>query len=844
MEQILELERLNTIQILNYIKNISEEEKFNLIKNSNLVNLSNDKFRFIVFNLTDDEFKILIENNKLYSKVMSLNDRKKSILTTLETSKFGFFKLMFESTNSINYASEFIDYLLKLDKTKFKKISSEINIEDLVVNYFNFNNGEELNKYLITRFKKELDDNYNDIYNILLNKIKNKQLNASNLIKVKNYKELILYTKFNMLIDVDNTLDEITLSNGFVIPYDKLIHEKDSKINKIIEMLKNKGEASDLELLETAIKLYYIFGFDYSKKIIEDKFSNMTESAINKIAEFNYKDDRREYRAKNQKKFYYYGMVLNVLYSLTNGSNEIFECLSYNGGDEIQEIRKEFTSLLATSNNELELKASIKELLKEKIRMREQKYKEEYYRNFSEKYHQNQKKQLSVNDILELLKNVDLLKIITEYDEQTLNELRTFLLGNTKANNDCLLRIIINKEGLGLNENLFELINQFKVIKSIAENGNLSLNSILNVIDIFKINLYKLKPNEQDIYLETLTKIINSKEYCTNTGVNIAKEVCKLHIERKNKVYSSIPTVKGNCGDYTYEIAPFDAEYLLSSGVDSKNCFKISGLGEDLFRYCLTSTNSAVIYIRGNNKTYIVPVIRSGNMINCNNMDPIIEQGEENNVMNTLETCLKDIINKSKIHSEHEKNIELATITNWHIERTLRKSDYKTIKIEESLPLDKICYNDINKSDILNYVIAKSDTFTGINYYLSEDKFYQDRNPNYEFNINNEYDKERLSLIVNSISYSAIDYQNISQTEKNKNKRYYKKIDVSKFKYIIGNKDWYVAIDDSFNVIANILPYDERAKIDYFEALANVSTILKQLMEEEKYDRQDIQKNR
>ena len=56
MEQILELERLNTIQILNYIKNISEEEKINLIKNSNLVNLSNDKFRFIVFNLTDDEF--------------------------------------------------------------------------------------------------------------------------------------------------------------------------------------------------------------------------------------------------------------------------------------------------------------------------------------------------------------------------------------------------------------------------------------------------------------------------------------------------------------------------------------------------------------------------------------------------------------------------------------------------------------------------------------------------------------------------------------------------------------------------------------------------------------------
>lgn len=844
MEQILQLEKMNPAQILNFIKSISLDERQNLIKNPNLINLSNDKFRFIVFNLTDEEFKLLIEDSDVYSKIMNLNDRKRSILTTLENTKFNFFKLMFENENSIKYASVFVEYLLKIDKNKFKKINTQINIENVVNNYFDFSNENEINKFLTTRFKRELDSNYNDIFNTLLNKLKNKKLNLSGLIKIKNYKELILYAKFGILLDVDNSLDEITLQNGFVIPFDKIIHEKDSKINKIIELLRSKGESNDLELLEVAIKLYYVFGFDYSKKIIEDKFTNMTESAINKIAEFNYKDDRREYRAKNQKKFYYYGMVLNVLYSLTNGSNEIFECLSYYGGEEVQLIRKEFLSLLENSNNETSLKASIKDLLKEKIRIREQRYKEEYYKNFSEKYKQKEKINLDINDIFKLLQNIDIVKVINEYDDKTLSELRAFLLGNTKVNNDCLLRIIINKEGLGLTENLYELINNFKVIKGIAENSNMSLNSILNIIDILKINLYKLKPNEQDIYLETLTKIINSKEYCTTTGANIAKEVCKLHIERKNKVYSSIPTVKGICGEYTYEVAPFDAEYLLSAGVDSKNCFKISGAGEELFRYCLTNSNAALIYIRGNNKTYIAPVIRSGNMINCNNLDPVIESGEEKNVMNTLEACLKDIINKSKIHQEHDKNIELATITNWHLERTLRKSDYETIKIEEALPLDNICYNDINKSDILNYVIAKDNSFEKINYYLSEDKFYQERNPNYEFNINNEYDKERLSLIVNSISYSAIDYQNISLQEKNKNKRYYKKIDVSKFKYIIGNKDWYVAIDDSFNVIANILPYDERAKEDYFNALGNVSNILKKLMEEEEYDRQNTQKNR
>ena len=365
MEQILQLEKMNPAQILNFIKSISLDERQNLIKNPNLINLSNDKFRFIVFNLTDEEFKLLIEDSDVYSKIMNLNDRKRSILTTLENTKFNFFKLMFENENSIKYASVFVEYLLKIDKNKFKKISTQVNIENVVNNYFDFSNENEINKFLTTRFKRELDSNYNDIFNTLLNKLKNKKINLSGLIKIKNYKELILYAKFGVLLDVDNSLDEITLQNGFVIPFDKIIHEKDGKINKIVELLRSKGESNDLELLEASLKLYYVFGFDYSKKIIEDKFTNMTESAINKIAEFNYKDDRREYRAKNQKKFYYYGMVLNVLYSLTNGSNEIFECLSYYGGEEVQLIRKEFLSLLENSNNETSLKASIKDLLKE-----------------------------------------------------------------------------------------------------------------------------------------------------------------------------------------------------------------------------------------------------------------------------------------------------------------------------------------------------------------------------------------------------------------------------------------------------------------------------------------------
>ena len=101
-------------------------------------------------------------------------------------------------------------------------------------------------------------------------------------------------------------------------------------------------------------------------------------------------------------------------------------------------------------------------------------------------------------------------------------------------------------------------------------------------------------------------------------------------------------------------------------------------------------------------------------------------------------------------------------------------------------------------------------------------KFYQPRSEDYEFDIDKEYDKERLSLIVNSIAYSAIDYQRCSTAIKNRKKRNFKPIDVNDFQYIIGNKDWYVAIDNQYNILANLLPYDERARKDYIKQLVRL----------------------
>ena len=122
----------------------------------------------------------------------------------------------------------------------------------------------------------------------------------------------------------------------------------------------------------------------------------------------------------------------------------------------------------------------------------------------------------------------------------------------------------------------------------------------MDVIDILKIKLYELKPNEEDIYLSSISRLINAVEYRDKTDINVVKETCALHVKRKEKVSASIPSVKGRTDYYSYEVAPFDSEYLLTAGLDAKNCFRIGGFGEDFFKYCLTSPNAVVVYLKDN----------------------------------------------------------------------------------------------------------------------------------------------------------------------------------------------------------------------------------------------------
>ena len=831
---ITELSSMTLPVFIRKFNSIPLDERINLLKNPYLDELNEVIFSSLFLQVQNmEEVRELLDNKKIFHKVLTSpkNKKKRNILNIIGEDNFPLLKYIFESDYILDYKEQFLDYIDSIDYEQFKNILENIDLTKLNNLFFKEYSLEELEDIIgISSVNKDISSSF-------FQKVKMNILNPLGVLKIKNEKELLLYTKFNLLINVLDEFPEITLKNGVVLPYQNILDVKEGKVNKLISLLKEKGKASEEDLLEVSLKLYYIFGYDNARSIILDKFTNITPSAVNRIIDFNFKDHRREYRTKHQERFYHYGMENEMIDALNNNNYEFFSNLLYDVDEEkILWLRDESLKIVTTYKDNKSLNDALKVKLLELINERESKAKEDYAKDIRDRLSFKNDKKLSVNDLKELFEDVSLVDLLNNYNQEILLRLREFLLGNFKDNNDCILRLIINREALGLNNLLGKLINQYDVIESIAKKNKLSLNSILDVIDIVKTSFFSLKPNEQDIFLSTIANIISSKEYCTfKSEEEILKEICKLHVERKNKVYASIPTIEGESDNFSYKVAPFDAEYLLAAGVDAKNCFRISGKGEDFFRYCLTSNQAVIMYFTNKltNRSYICPIIRSGNGIHCNGVDPKLEEDEKDDFFRAFTKAMDEIIKISSKESIDSERIEVATITNLHLEDYFRENNYLKYQLGTFIPIDFSCYTDYNKKDKENYIISKSDDYRENKYYLSKDRFYQERKEDYEFNIDKEYDKERLSIIVNSIAYSAIDYKNIPTTRKNKEKRTFKPIDVNTFKYIVGNKDWYVAIDDQYNILANLLPYDERAKKEYIKHLAQAPLLIENMEKEE-----------
>lgn len=800
-----------------------------------IFNMKYTSFILLMKNIPDEIFKhILSYKDIIFAKdyvgnifLISNNNIKKYMLEDIDyyniimSAKPNKMKRVYFDIVDMDIKKEMLKYSERINPNLYQELITKLAVKDLssLVENLSIPNYIQDNNYLIDYMKKNNCDQ--TLIDELITKFNNHSRNPLFLFKTSNKTSIELYTKFNIILDAREE-DGIIYFGKETVKKDIIDKINDKHIIKLIDKMISDNPNYDInELFITVIKMYITFGFDNALKILDNKFTHMNNNSINEAASINFIDERRQYRLENQDLFYSYDIIDKVKNAININDKEYLKKLFGTDNDtKLDGVISNLNSYISSNNLEC-----LMYYISNMIKNREENIKNEYLINFYNSYilnNPNSRCPLNYKELYDKFGDIDINN--AQFDENGRpiinNLLNEFLLGNYKSNNSCVLRLIFNEQAFGLNDTISMVINNFNKIKKIIDksNGKLSIKSILDVIDVCKVLVYNLEPNEQDMTLDTAAKILRSHEHCTEPKEDIFLRAKKLHVDRRKKVYASIPSVSGISKDgVKYKVLNFDYDGLISVGIDTGSCLKVGGKGEDFLRYCLTNPNAIIVGMWDNNNFYICPFIRNGNGIYGNGIDPKPKDEDAERILNALRECADDIIKES---SNAEK-IEFATVTDLHQEIFFANTDLKTIDINDYLILDETFYSDYHKPEMLTYIISNDVNYKNPEFYHPQEKYYQKRIPNYVYDMNSELDKERIKLLINSIRYEWIDFRNISQKEKNSFKRKYTNLKVEDFSYIIGNKDWFIAISDD-NIISCRLPYDERAKIEYYDAFNDI----------------------
>lgn len=806
---------MNMLQQIRYYQNLTNEEFTKLIQNKqDLLAMSSNIFNVLFLNINNNYKKVLLDDLELFNKIMSLplNIKKKSII---DLSDHEIKEYIYNHPHLLQSppAQKLVkDHLEKLNIDELTILLNNPNLNEAITVDIN----EKIKEYNIT------DTN---VTTWLVNSINSKQFKSLALLKIKNQYELLIYSKFNILVEVKDLVDGYLIIKDKKIKYDFVVNVNRKHIISLIALASEKeNNLSNNVLFISILKLYMTFGLDNSKKVLADNFTFSTNSSLKRASLELIKDIRRDFRLKNQDKFYYHRMEEDFDEALRNRDLEYFKNFCSKEDKYVQQFLKEVERTLENITSLEERLEKIKEIIHKEITKREKYYQNQDINKYK-KYYQTTARTtvLSILDIYDLLGDIDLKYLLSRDGKLIPNkELLTFLLGNFKKDNDCLLRMVLNKQALGLNTELYNILNNFNQIQEyIIQDNEMSLNSILDVIDISKVFLYNLKPNELDISLDVLSKILNSRKYCTEEPEEILKRVMELHQARKRRISCAVPLIKGETAGTKYEIPNFNDPKLLISGIESNSCLKVGGKGEDFLRFCLTNPKGFILYIEYNNIEYIIPCTINGNMLNINSIDPRLnDESTYNHLMSSIIAITKELV------SNPNTNLEIVTITDIHHEEFMKKRKDESIKFQKFLPLNTDVYCDYNKPDVTNYILYKKNQNSEPKYFNNQSVFYQKRLAPYIFSPTRELDSERIEIFINDIAYSSIDHLNITDIEKERQKYCYNIIKPKDFLYIVGNIDWFIGITNKNQVIKCCLPYDKRGIEEYQKYLHHIQNIL------------------
>ena len=698
---------LSTYLTLNDLKEIRKLDKdiFNKIINHNFEGLFNE-FTY------DDYIEFY---NIFYEDIVNMEPDKFMYLV----SSYG--NISYETTNDFinqlnmekDNKSRFIEFILKKYKEKInnftpKQILKFINIIEDINQYKSLADNnlkkieQALNEYDEADLKCYFEDTGPYKQKILFDKF------SKIIMKKENIQEFILKIEPSILLDLydkDKMLvDKIRLSDWIKI-FSKYYNSKlvknyniDDKANKILDSFKiddieslfetnyyltywHRNSTDTLEYVENKYRKNIVTNGTFEK--IDKNTSIFSKEYFKNLKELNIKLRNKEINKSSQE----YKMMLVLFINFLKNNNIIFDI----EGNNFKEIEKLFYKIVkgytmtivykVSSINDIALFNRLgtidfdsKDFTIEQIEKYNVKHHKRLYNNYVREGYRDTNYKILILKLLLMIGFNNSRKVL-EIDSSFPN--LEHLVGNVDVKN-----IKIDDEGNSiLNKKIMNLIfsNQEKIEELKDKNSDLytCFPRIFNEWEMIKINnkdknlniiLDFLKGDEVSVPPE-YHRLVGLFKYigCSNSIVN---ETLMLHDKMLERVESTIPSIKGNKDEYTYEILDIDDMNGLAIGNKTNCCFTILGNSYSSLKHSLTSKDGRILVIKKDGEILAHSWLwRNGNLLCLDN----IEISKSINEVDFFSVYLQFFDDILKVSKENEDSpIENITIGYTNFDKNIK----------------------------------------------------------------------------------------------------------------------------------------------------------------------------
>lgn len=221
-----------------------------------------------------------------------------------------------------------------------------------------------------------------------------------------------------------------------------------------------------------------------------------------------------------------------------------------------------------------------------------------------------------------------------------------------------------------------------------------NLDKILDFKDMFKYaDLKQISLLGKDV----IKKIYSNNGYTSASQEKRINVACDLLSAMVSRSESTVPYIKGTCGNYKYSMYDSTDETLLTAGLDTNACFRCCGNDNDFLHYCALDKNGFVIKLTDSEGNVIgrASGFRNGNGVYINQLRTIYDKkssaysSEKNAIIKTFEQACSDIVETSQNNLNEEVKIDFVVVTkSYTLGDTKSNIDGKTTDEIGSKPME------------------------------------------------------------------------------------------------------------------------------------------------------------